>query len=264
MLAFRSMLEGPAAHPTHHKYLIVVIGHSHIRPLQRAAVAREQSDGRFEFVPLVGKSWGALVTHKGRANWVLTPQFASYLEDFSTAETPVRYALTIGGNHHSILGLTNHPEPFCFMNPWKPVEAEGKRVLPFYLMKTLMCSQMGVNLRCLAALAERIAHPTVFLPVPPPASSSKKMLELPSRIYRKAMNEHGVAPSSHRYAMWRLQAEIQQEMCNELGIEYLAHPPGTLDPDGFLGEEFLGDPTHGNDKYGERVLRQLEQHFGTP
>jgi hypothetical protein len=61
-----------------------------------------------------------------------------------------------------------------------------------------------------------------------------------------------------RYKIWRLHSRIVAERCSELGIAFLPAPRETQDAQGFLRPEFAGDATHGNEAYGEAVIRQLE------
>jgi len=157
------------------------------------------------------------------------------------------------------------------MNPWKSVDNSGKRVLPFQAVKEVMRSRMGEDLRFLRKLTGIFPRPALVLQVPPPVQLSDTVPNLPGletqpyspgRLYRKLVLRYGVESSSHRYAVWRLQSEIQEEVCKDEGLDFFQVPGTTLDSEGFLKEQYSGDPTHGNKHYGELILQQLEQYSG--
>jgi hypothetical protein len=58
--------------------------------------------------------------------------------------------------------------------------------------------------------------------------------------------------------MWRLSARLLREAVENLGSRYLPAPVAARDADGFLRLEYAADPTHGNEAYGELLIRAIE------
>ena len=49
-----------------------------------------------------------------------------------------------------------------------------------------------------------------------------------------------------------------REAIEDLGCAYLPAPAAARDADGFLRLDFAADPTHGNEAYGELLIRAIE------
>lgn len=66
-----------------------------------------------------------------------------------------------------------------------------------------------------------------------------------------------------RYKFWKVQSNMYQKTCSELGIEYMKVPPSAIDGSGFLKPEHYGpDSTHANALYGNVIIDALESRFG--
>ena len=70
-----------------------------------------------------------------------------------------------------------------------------------------------------------------------------------------------VSPAPLRYKLWRLEAEIEAEVCRASGIELLPVPPAALTGSGFLRPDCYLDPMHANAAYGRLVLAQLMERL---
>jgi hypothetical protein len=94
---------------------------------------------------------------------------------------------------------------------------------------------------------------------PPPLADDGRIAALADGYFReRGIATLGVAPAPLRYKMWRLHSRIVADTCTELGLRYLPVPPETQDERGFLLPELAGDATHGNEAYGEAIIRALE------
>ncbi len=125
----------------------------------------------------------------------------------------------------------------------------------------LLCNKLELRLEAytkwLDMLIEHIESPVVILPPPPPIQSEKHILEHPS-VFRERLEVHGVAPAGIRLQVWKSQQNFIRRICEEKDLALLKLPEKIFSPDGFLGDDFIGnDPSHGNDRYGEILLRAL-------
>ena len=61
---------------------------------------------------------------------------------------------------------------------------------------------------------------------------------------------------------WKLQTRVVERLCTEMGIEIMMPPAIARDNEGFLARDYYSnDATHANHRYGEQVLRQIQNRF---
>jgi hypothetical protein len=175
----------------------------------------------------------------------------------------------IGGNQHAVFSTIRHSEPFDFLLPDQERTslqdvAKGE-LIPF----RILCEYFSWWLRqgdgeLIGALRRSTPARVVHLLTPPPKRDNGWIEQHHDTLFAsEGIGKFGVSAPELRMKFWLLQNRAIQEICSELGIEVIGPPPGTCDPEGFLARDcYAGDATHANVRYGEHVLRQLEERFG--
>lgn len=86
------------------------------------------------------------------------------------------------------------------------------------------------------------------------------MKQLEKKFPEVALN--GLSDQKLRWQAWVIQTEIQQQVCSEVGITFVAPPSKTLSNDKYLHPKYFAqDTTHTNAKYGALVIQQILSHL---
>ena len=171
----------------------------------------------------------------------------------------------INGTHHVSLGLWRHPQPFDVILPDAPdlpLDAEAE-VIPADAMREVLSTRLEGQLRTIAEIAE-VAGGTVYQVEAAPPPTDRWMLESEAgrktRAKRRKLpewSEGELAGRYVRYKLWRLHSQLMREHADQVGIRFLAHPPGATDDEGFLLDELCRNAAHANTAYGALVLEQM-------
>jgi len=167
----------------------------------------------------------------------------------------------IGGNQHAVYSTIQHPQPFDFFNPERdPVEA-GVDIVPFHALKDLFARGLrNGDVRTLEAIRKATSAKVVHVIPPPPKADNEHIAKYHETLFAKDLPERGVSPAMLRLKFWKLQTRLLSKTCAKLDIDILMPPDRVIDELGFLRPEFYAhDATHGNWRYGERIIRQLEK-----
>ena len=181
------------------------------------------------------------------------------IEDQITRHQP-RVASVLGGNVHNMLALVRHPRPFDFMLSGEkgPPRDEGAELIPEGLVRATLLERLRPDFARLRALYE-IAGPFIHVESPPPVRDGDYISANAESWFRDLVGGEVVAAGiGLRWRMWRLSSRLLREAVERLGGHFLAVPVETQDADGFLRLEYAADPTHGNQAYGEAVIRAIE------
>ena len=241
----------------------LILGHSHLAALQMAHARRLDAGGGH------AAALAPAFLYIGRAKDT-PPQAAPPPGELPPAALAALAGFAgqavvscIGGNDHAVFGLLNHPRPFDFVLAGAPdlPLAAGAEILPARLVRATLRARMGVSVQLLTALRHRVPGALIHLEPPPPVPSADHIRAHPG-VFAGKMAEHGIAPASLRYKLWRLHSAILSDLCRDLGVTLLPVPADTQDADGMLAADAWNpDPTHANAWYGARVLRDLAAHL---
>jgi hypothetical protein len=166
-----------------------------------------------------------------------------------------------GGNVHNGFALIRHPRPYDFLlsdEDGPPLDPDAEPVTEALVRAALEAGleRDRVRLREIRRIA---GEGVIQLESPPPLADGTIIAAQADAYFRnRGIAELGVAPAGLRYKIWRLHSRIVAGYCADLGLRFLPAPAGTRDARGFLRPEFAGDATHGNQDYGEAVIRALE------
>ena len=187
------------------------------------------------------------------------PQLRSAIEDQIARHAP-RVASVIGGNVHNVLALIRHPRPFDFLlagDPGPPL-GEGAELIPEALVRAVLGARLAPDFARLRAL-KGIVGPFLHIESPPPVRNDAFIASRAEQAFRDRTGAPVVpADPGLRWRMWRLSSRLVQDAVEAMGCTYLPAPAAARDPDGFLRLEFAADPTHGNEAYGELLIRAIE------
>jgi hypothetical protein len=240
---------------------ILVIGQSHIAAVRSAARTRREADPdrpRTRVIHTMEPQYAPEVEGEGDEG-----RFTAILEqtirDQIARQAPL-VASASGGNVHNGFALIRHPRPYDFLLAGEHGPALDPDAEPLTEAQVRAALEAGLA-RDRLRLREirRIAGDVIQLESPPPLADNSWVAAQADAYFKdRGLGELGVASPELRYKIWRLHSRIVAGYCAEIGLGFLPVPPETQDGQGFLKPEYAGDATHGNEAYGEAVIRALE------
>ena len=240
---------------------ILVIGQSHVAAIRSAAKARREADPdrlRTRVIHMLEPQYAPEVVGEGE-DAVFSPALIEAIRDQIDRHAPL-VASASGGNVHNGFALIRHPRPYDFLlseEHGPPLEPGAEPISEALLRAALEegLARDRIRLREIG----RIAGDVVQLESPPPLADSAAIAAQADAYFKnRAIGDLGVAPPGLRYKIWRLHSRIVAGYCAALGLRFLPVPREVQDEQGLLRPEFAGDATHGNQLYGEALIRALE------
>lgn len=232
---------------------ILLFGDSHSHAVQRAIEKRRGKGQRTSvLVHRLAKEKNG--NHIGDTS---LEQFLAMVSDLDAEEVVVSM---IGGNQHSVFSLIQHPVPFDFFTPDGRVADQSLQVVPYRAFEAVFTKGLtkgdGKSLQALRnATSARVVH---VIP-PPPKADNAFIEQFHESHFAQDLPKLGVSKPELRLKFWKLQTRILEQICSDLDIEVMMPPANTVDEHGYLRPEYYAqDATHGNWRYGERVLQELE------
>jgi len=235
---------------------ILLFGDSHAHAVQRAIAKRE---GKGQSAPISAHS---LLKEKNgiRIGSTSLEKFLKLIRELEPEDVVVSM---IGGNQHAVYSTIQHPQPFDFFTPDGDVAEEPSEIIPYRAIRDVFeyglrkgDGRMIEDVR--AATKARVVH---ILP-PPPKKDNVHIAKHHETIFREDLPQRGVSRPELRLKFWKLQSRILKKLCKEFEVEVMVPPRRAVDEEGFLRPEFYAnDATHGNWRYGERVIRELERRY---
>jgi len=242
---------------------VLLVGVSHVTALKNAQAARVAGHAAifdlptFELVP----KYLPIVAHvEGRQ--ALMPDIEPDLRGAVEASPPACVIGAFWGDQHFFMSTANLPRRLDFVLPAEPDLPldPGAEIVPY----DLICDYVRyhcVHVQLLIEATLRVTRaPLYLLPAPPPVAD---FAAIPGGSSSKHIDglvaQHGVAPAWLRYKFWRLVSDVYNQMAAAAGAKALPTPPESQAPDGFRRAEYDStDWIHGNARYGELVLRQID------
>lgn len=240
---------------------VLVIGQSHVAAVRSAARTRREADPdrpRTRVIHTMEPQYAPEVEGEGD-----DARFTAVLEEAirdQIARNAPLVASASGGNAHNGFALIAHPRPYDFLLSGEegPALDPAAEPLPEAQVRAALEAALTRD-RIRLREIRRIAGDAIQLESPPPVADSTWIAARAEAWFKdRGLAELGVAPPALRYKIWRLHSRIFAGYCAEIGLGFLPVPPETRDAQGFLRPEYAGDATHGNEAYGEAVIRALE------
>ncbi len=240
---------------------ILIIGQSHIAAMRSAAKTRREADPdrlRTRVIHTVEPQYAPELVGEGEEAH-FAPVLVETIRDQIARHDPL-VASASGGNVHNAFALIRHPRPYDFLlsaEEGPPLDPEAEPITEALVRAALVAGLERDRLRLREI--RRVAGNFVQLESPPPVADGGYIAKRADAFFKdRAIADLGVAPAALRYKIWRLHSHIVAGYCAALGVSFLPVPRETQDDGGFLKPEYAGDATHGNEAYGEAVIRSLE------
>jgi len=235
---------------------ILAVGQSHVGAIRRAAKTHRETwpgELRTRVIHLLAEDYAADGQEFG-------PLARAAIEDQIARHHP-RLVSVMGGNAHNDIALLRHPRPYDFLlsrtKKGPPIEADAELV-PEALVRAALEQRLLTDFWRLDMLRE-IAGPFIHLESPPPVFDGTFIRDRAEAHFRERHGQDIVAGApGMRWRIWRLTSRILKEKAEALGCRFMPVPAEVLDEQGFLRIEFAADPTHGNEAYGEALIRAIE------
>lgn len=170
----------------------------------------------------------------------------------------------IGGNQHAVYSTVQHRRRFDFYSPDVPsIDKEASEIVPYHAIEAVFDTGLrSGDGRLLETLRSATAARIVHVLAPPPKEDKEHITRHHETAFKQDLPELGVSAAALRLKFWKLQSRILRQICSELNIEAMEPPKRAVDEGGFLRPEFYAtDATHGNWRYGERVIREVERLY---
>lgn len=241
------------------KKAVLVIGQSHVGAIRQAARARSEAHPdrpRIRAIHTLEKRYAPFYVGQG-ADATFSPALVREIDNQITWHKPLVVSAN-GGNIHNVLTLVRHPRPFDFLlssEEGPPIDPEAEPVSEALVHAAL---ENGLrNDRFLIRLTKQAADAAVHLESPPPLFDNR-VIEEHAAAHFAGMPTFGASSPGLRYKIWRLNSRIIAGYCAEMGIKFLPVSREAQDANGFLLPHLAGDATHGNQAYGDIIVRALE------
>ena len=215
------------------------------------------------FIISPATGWGSVAEMKGgdggQKHVVAVEGYVRLLESLSqTGPEDILFSF-VHGNEHSILSLVQHANPYDFFEPWDAQSSlePGTQPLPFEIVQRQMEKAINPSVACLAMLRAKLPRLRVAHVMAPPPIESEEHIRNTPEVFRERLEQTGVTPLSIRLKYYRLAQRMLGESLAALGIDLLACPEEAVGPSGAIRDEYAFGATHGNERYGELVLRRM-------
>jgi hypothetical protein len=238
----------------------VGFGHSHIVALAKGWYALQERDPAF-LAPFIAGRFHYLhdapfdpALSRGPEGLALNPEIATKLGE----DDPQCILLSIGGNEHNVVALTQFQQRYDFIlaeNPALPLES-GVEIYPEAMIRETLWESMADGLFLLQAFRDATDKPTVLIEPPPPLPLRHVLLH-PQGIFVDAIDPDNLASDCVRFKIWQVQLGLYREFCQRIGLAYVETPPEMIDSNGMLVEAACGrDATHANELFGQVMIEK--------
>jgi hypothetical protein len=236
----------------------LVVGHSHVGAIRQAAIARREADPdrpRTRTIYLPDPAFGGEME-----GGHFSPGIVRAIKDQLERHAPI-VASAIGGNTHAALTLIPYRRIDFHLSgdDALPLDPEAE-LLSEDQMRGQLTEALQRELLQLRLLRD-IAGPFWHLESPPPVRR-KDWVQAKAEAYfteKPEFHTLGVAEAGIRYRSWRLAYRIVREQVEKLGCYYVPVPNELCGEAGLLRPSMGHDATHGNQVFGEAMIRALER-----
>lgn len=236
---------------------ILVVGQSHVAAIQQAAKTHREAwpdEPRTRILHTLAEPYRSEGEDFG-------PLARAAIADQIARHQP-RLVSMLGGNAHALISLMRPARPYDFIlsdevEQGPPIEP-GYELVPEALVRAALEERLQTDFRRLEQLYA-VAGPFLHVESPPPVRSDDFIRQHAEAYFRDTDGDEVVpAAAGLRWRIWRLNARIVREKVEAMGCRFLPVPRVALDQDGFLRPDLAADPTHGNEAYGELLIRAIE------
>ena len=161
-----------------------------------------------------------------------------------------------------IRGMSHEDPPYDFHVPELPQHPASPDLeqIPYDLLLKNCYGDLGWQFDLVVGAIRRFTDLPIFhIEAPPPARRAELMLrDVRQNAWTiERMERSGVPSVAQRFKIWWMWTAMARRLCEENGLHFLAGPPQTRDPDGFLNEAYFGDGVHANNEYGALMVQEV-------
>lgn len=235
---------------------IFVVGNSHVLAIQRAAKTHRETwpdEPRTRSLHVLAEPYRSEGVEFG-------PLARAEIADQIARHRP-RLVSMLGGNAHNMISLLRPARPYDLILHGEqagPPIADDAELIPESLVRAALEERLKTDFWRLRTLHE-IAGPFLHVESPPPVNNNAFIRDR-AEVYFRDYSDREIIPASPgvRWRIWRLTSRILREYVEALGCRFMPVPASVQDADGFLRLDLASDPTHGNEAYGEVLIRAIE------
>jgi hypothetical protein len=201
------------------------------------------------------KMWGDTLASLANGVVKINPYLPELLKEVKSLEEQAKLFVSIMGQEHNDFSLRVYPIPADFEFPEYvnlPL-IEGRQIVPLKSVEAIINKSMEPTKAILFAIRAMLPKARIINIIPPPPATTSAV----AKIFN--VTEDIVPPSSVRLKHYLIYTKIITEIANQLNIEILKPPTAIIGDDGLMSPEFAQDTHHGNVRYGEEVLRQMNE-----
>lgn len=243
---------------------ILGLGHSHIVAIAKGCYELQAEGFRIADVRVVSRflylyepELTPTLCESENDTLRLNPRLRRIVDD----ERPALILLSVGGNEHIALSVTQPKERFDFILGAEPdLEIEPAAILlPEAAIRETLREKMAVTLSIIEAMRAETDAPIVCIEPPPPLPNSR-IAEFPKEFFRKAFDPRSLSSERFRYKMWRAQSALFREVCARCDIIFAPAPAEFVAPPGVLARAAWGaDASHANALFGRRMIESAAE-----
>lgn len=209
------------------------------------------------YVRQVAPHWGATLAQQTAPDVVaMAPGFQALLAGIDPDQGRNTLVTFLNGEEPIHLSLRERPDPFDFCLPERPdlVPLPGRQVLPLDIIEKHVARRIEPVRATMMAIRATQPQLRVINVVCPPTIRSTRWDPGPGS---RSSDTLEMTPLSVRLKIHLVYARLLRQAATDYRIESLLPPPETVGEQGYLRDEYAGDSVHGNQRYGEHVLRQM-------
>jgi hypothetical protein len=222
-------------------------------------------EGRLKaFIVSPASGWGSVAEIRtqpdGQRQVVAAEGYIKLLQSLEPVQDQGTLFSFMHGNEHSMMSLVQHDMPYDFELPWRqdlPLIA-GRQPIPFEVVQRQVEKALNPAIACVAMMRSQLARMRLVHVAPPPPVASEARINQAPEVFRERIAKSGITPLSIRLKYYLLSIRMLRDALKPFNVELLECPPESSDANGAIRDELAYGATHGNEAYGELVLRQMQ------
>lgn len=199
------------------------------------------------------EQWGDTLASIEDGNIKINPYLPNVLDEVQPLKDQAKLFISIMGQEHNNLSLRAYPIPADFELPSRndlPL-IEGRQIVPLDSVAKILEIETAPAKAIFFAIRALLPKARIINIVPPPPANTLAVAE----IFKVPIEI--VPPPSIRLKHYLIYTSIVRQITDQLNIESLPPPVEAIGDDELMLPEFSKDTHHGNVRYGEAVLRQI-------
>jgi hypothetical protein len=220
------------------------------------------------FVASKASGWGSVAELRtltdGQRQLVAVDGFVNLLFSLEAVQDDGILFSFFHGNEHSMLSLVQADRPYDFFLPGRNESdlAPGTQPIPWEIVWRQMERALNPTIACLAMMRTKLPRMRLVHVLPPPPIASDAQIMQTPEVFREQLTQCGITPLSIRVKYYLLAGDVLRQALAPFNVMLLESPPQTMAASGAIKDEYAFGATHGNEAYGELVVKQMLELAG--